>query len=56
MKINLFFFISRFTFGGAGNAIYTFLKTLDRKKYNLHIFFLGKSEYETILPKYVKYL
>tara|TARA_B100000035_G_scaffold295452_1_gene286557 strand:+ start:398 stop:1498 length:1101 start_codon:yes stop_codon:yes gene_type:complete len=56
MKINLFFFISRFTFGGAGNAIYTFLKTLDRKKYNLHIFFLGKSEYQTILPKHVKYL
>ena len=56
MKINLFFFISRFTFGGAGNAIYTFLKTLDRKKYNLHILFLGKSEYQTILPKHVKYL
>ena len=55
MKTNLFFFISKFTFGGAGNAIYTFLKTLDRKKYNLHIFFLGKSEYKSILPKDVKY-
>ncbi len=55
MKINIFFFISRFTFGGAGNAIFTFLNNLDRKKYKLHIFFLGNSEYEKILPKYVKY-
>ena len=55
MKINIFFFISRFTFGGAGNAIFTFLNNLDRKKFNLHIFFLGNSEYEKILPKYVKY-
>ena len=55
MKINIFFFISRFTFGGAGNAIFTFLNNLDRKKFNLHIFFLGNSEYEKILPKYIKY-
>ena len=55
MKINIFFFISRFTFGGAGNAIFTFLNNLDRKKFNLHIFFLGNSEYEKILPKYVKF-
>ena len=55
MKINLFFFISRFTFGGAGNAIYTFLNNLDRKKFNLHIFFLGNSEYKNILPQHVKF-
>lgn len=53
MKTNIFFYISRFTFGGAGNAIYTFLNNLDRKKFNLHIFFLGKSEYKKILPKHV---
>lgn len=55
MKINLFFFISKFTFGGAGNAIFTFLKNLDRKKFNIHIFFLGSSEYEEILPKHIKF-
>ncbi len=54
MKINLFFFISRFTFGGAGNAIFTFLNNLDRKKFNIHMFFLGNSEYEKILPSHVK--
>ena len=55
MKTNIFFFISNFNFGGAGNAIFTFLNNLDRKKFDLHIFFLGNSEYEKILPKYVKY-
>jgi len=54
MKINLFFFISRFTYGGAGNAIFTFLNNLDHKKFNIHIFFIGNSEYEKILPSYVK--
>ena len=54
MKINLFFFISQFNFGGAGNAIFNFLENLDNKKYNLHIIFLGHSDYEKILPKYVK--
>ena len=39
MKTNIFFFISNFNFGGAGNAIFTFLNNLDRKKFNLHIFF-----------------
>ena len=55
MKINLFFFISNFNFGGAGNAILNFLKNLDNKKYNLHIIFLGRSDYEKLLPKNVKY-
>ena len=55
MKTNIFFFISNFNFGGAGNAIFTFLNNLDRKKFNIHIFFLGNSEYEKILPKHVKY-
>ncbi len=54
MKINLFFFISQFNFGGAGNAIFNFLKNLDYRKYNLHMIFIGKSDYEKLLPKHVK--
>ena len=48
MKINLFFFISQFNFGGAGNAIFNFLKNLDNKKYNLHMIFIGHSDYEKL--------
>ena len=55
MRINLYFFISRFTCGGAGNSIYTFLNNIDRTKFNLDIFFLGNSEYKNILPKHVKF-
>ena len=55
MKINLFFFISNFNFGGAGNAIYIFLKKLNPKKFNLHLICIGKSEYKKFLPKYVKF-
>lgn len=54
MKINLFFFISNFNFGGAGNAIFTFLKNLDSKKFDIHIICLGESQYKKILPKNVK--
>jgi len=54
-KINIFFFISTFTFGGAGNAIYTFLRKLNPKKYNINIIFIGHSQYKNILPKHVKY-
>lgn len=53
MKDNIFFFISKFNYGGAGNAIFTFLKKFNTKKYNLHIFFIGDSDYENILPKKV---
>ena len=55
MKINLFFFISQFNFGGAGNAIFNFLKNLDKRKYNLHMIFIGHSDYEKLLPKHVKF-
>lgn len=54
MKINIFFFISGFNYGGAGNAIFNFLKNLNKKKFNVHIFFLGKSEYQKHIPRYVK--
>ena len=55
MKTNLFFFISNFNFGGAGNAIYVFLKKLSAKKFNLHLICIGKSEYKKFLPKHVKF-
>ena len=55
MKINLFFFISNFNYGGAGNAILNFLTNLNHNKYNLHIIFLGRSDYIKLLPKNVKY-
>ncbi len=55
MKINVFFFISGFNYGGAGNAIFNFLKNLDRKKYNINILFLENSEYQKHLPKDVNF-
>ena len=45
MKTNLFFFISNFNY----------LKKKKKKKYNLHMIFLGHSDYEKTLPKNVKY-
>jgi hypothetical protein len=55
MKINLYFFISNFNFGGAGNAIFVFLKNLNPRKFNLHMICIGHSDYERLLPKYVKF-
>ena len=55
MKINLFFFISNFNYGGAGNAILNFLTNLNHNKYNLHIRFLCHSDYIKLLTKNVKY-
>ena len=54
MKINIFFFISKFIYGGAGNAIFNFLKNLDRKKFKVHIIFLNNSDYQGSLPNHVK--
>ena len=48
MKINLFFFISNFNFGGSGNVIFAFLKNLDSKKFDKHIICLGKLQYKKI--------
>ena len=55
MKTNLFFFISNFNYGGASNAIFSFLNNVDQKKYNLHVIFLDHSDYEKSLPKNVKH-
>ena len=51
MKINLFFFISDFNYGGASNSIFNFLKNLDSKKFRLFMIFIGKSDYKNLLPK-----
>ena len=53
MKINLFFYF-KFFIWRAGNAVFNYLKNLNKKKYDLHIIFLGKSDYENLLPKHVK--
>ena len=50
MKINLFFFISDFNYGGASNSIFNFLKNLDSKKFRLFMIFVGKSDYKNLLP------
>ena len=54
MKINIFIFVSNFIYGGAGNAILNFLKNLNKKKYNIHVIFLDKSDYQNSLPSHVK--
>ena len=51
MKINLFFFISDFNFGGASNSIFNFLNNLDSKKFRLFMIFVEKSDYKNLLPK-----
>lgn len=54
MKTNIFFFISNFSYGGAGNAILNFLKNLNRKKYNIYMIFLDRSDYDKFLPSDIK--
>ena len=54
MKINIFFFISNFTFGGAGNAVFSFINKLNKKKFNINIIYIGESEYEKYIPRHVK--
>jgi len=51
MKINLIFFISNFSFGGAGNSIVKLCEALDKNKYSISIICLGKSGYKNILIK-----
>ena len=51
MKINLIYFISNFTFGGAGNSIVRLCTNLNRNKYSINIICIGKSGYYKILKK-----
>lgn len=46
MKINLIFFLARFGFGGAGNSVFKLCKSLDKKKYNIHVICLNKCAYK----------
>ena len=51
MKKNLIFFMSDFSFGGAGNSISKLCLNLPPKKYNISIISLGKCAYSKILKK-----
>ena len=51
MKINLFFFLARFGYGGAGNSVYRLCKSLDKNKFNVNVIYLNKCAYETNLKK-----
>ena len=50
MKINLFFFVSNFNYGGASIAILNLLKGLSRKKFNINIIYIGDSDYKKNIP------
>tara|TARA_B100000579_G_scaffold120499_1_gene96964 strand:+ start:648 stop:1754 length:1107 start_codon:yes stop_codon:yes gene_type:complete len=56
IKINIFFFISNFKFGGAGNAVLNFLSNLNKNKFNIHIIYLGNSEYLKEIPNHINIL
>ncbi len=51
MKINLIFFISNFSFGGAGNSIVRLCQSLNKNKYSINVICLGKSGYKKNLIK-----
>jgi len=51
-KINLIFFISNFSFGGAGNSIVKLCSQLSKKRYSISIICIGKSDYKKILQKH----
>ena len=51
-KFNLIFFISNFSFGGAGNSIVRLCSQLNKKRYSISIICIGKSDYKKILHKY----
>ena len=45
MQINLIFFLSKFSKGGAGNSIFRLSKSLSKKKYKISIICLNKCAY-----------
>ncbi len=51
MKKNLIFFMSDFSFGGAGNSISKLCLNLSPKEYNISIISLGKCAYSKILKR-----
>lgn len=54
MKINLYFFISNFSYGGASNAILNYLINLDYTKFNVCMIFLDNSDLQNDLLKNIK--
>tara|TARA_Y100001970_G_scaffold293656_1_gene442015 strand:- start:10452 stop:11555 length:1104 start_codon:yes stop_codon:yes gene_type:complete len=54
MQIKIFFFIADFKYGGASNAVLSFLKKLNKKIYNCHIIYIGNSDYKKLIPKNVE--
>jgi len=51
MKKNLIFFMSDFSFGGAGNSISKLCLNLSKKDYKISIISLGKCDYSKIFKK-----
>ena len=53
MIIKVFFFIPNLRQGGASHAIINFLKYINKKNFDIHLIYLGKSFYKN-LPKNIK--
>lgn len=53
MPIKVFFFIPNLKQGGASHAIINFLKHINKKNFDIHLIYLGKSFYKN-LPKNIK--
>ena len=51
MKTNLFFFLARFGFGGAGNSVYRLATSLNQKRFKIFIICLGDCAYEKSFKK-----
>lgn len=51
MKKNLIFFMSDFSFGGAGNSISKLCINLPKKNYKISVICIGKCDYKEILRK-----
>ena len=51
MKKNLIFFMSDFSFGGAGNSISKLCINLPKKDYKISIICIGKCSYKKLLKK-----
>ena len=54
MKINLFFFIPSLEFGGAGNAIINLINSINKKKFNVTLFYQGKNKYKNYISSNIK--
>jgi hypothetical protein len=53
-KTNIIFFLPNFSKGGAANSIIRLCEKLDKKKYNIYIFSVGKNSYKKRIIKFSK--